>query len=335
MFARRDAAADFATPSSLLMLRRLPVPPLLALLVAAPLAGQAPGAADPPHRSDSVPRELVQALLPNSDGLRVGEPAGGLSRELLPANGIVLGSVEYSGTSTTLVVLMQPEHEAIAAHEARAKAAGWAPPPPPPAVLMDDRHTRGFVTTGTSGRMMASMGPLGVGGTRTTTSAPLCKGDAMVNATTAPWSGGRTLLRLMTTRAGEYSPCRPREEAMVDARLMRNVTVYDSIVPALQAPPRAHVQWAGGGSSGGEWETRAIIETSLTSAELLAHYAAEMAREGWTPLAEGAATPSVALQAWRKTSAKGQLWHATLVFAARPEPGRQRAELHMERAGSR
>jgi hypothetical protein len=322
------------------MPRRAALPSLLALLLAAPLAAQPPGSAPPGAaarpRSDSVPRELVQALLPNSDGLRVGEPAGDLPRELLPTNGIVLGSVEYGGTSTTLVVLMQPEHDAVAAFEERATAAGWTAPPAPAVSPFDDgRHTRGFVASDRSSRMTVALGPMGMGGTRTTAVRPLCRGDAMVNASTAPWSGGRTLLRVMTMRAGEYSPCRPREEVMAEARLMRSVTVYDSIVPALQPPPRAHVQWAGGGSSNGEWETRAVVETTLTSAELLAHYAAEMAREGWTPLGEGAATPSVALQAWRKADAKGVLWHATLVFSARPEPGRQRAELRMERAGSR
>lgn len=311
-------------------------PALLVLLGAAPLLAQAPAAAPRRPPSDSVPRELVLALLPGSDGLRVGEPAGDLPRELVPASGRVLGSVEYGGTSTTLVVVAQPEHEAVAAFEAQGHAAGWtAPPPRPRTAMYGEEHTRGFVTTSTENRMTMAIGPMGVGGTRSTSATPLCKGDGMVSVVPSPWAGGRTLLRVMTMRAGDYSPCRPREDATADAQLMRSVRVYDSIVPALRPPPRAQVRWAGGGGSTGEWTTQAVIETSLTSADLLAHYATEMTREGWTPLGPAAATPSVALQAWRRTSTTGQLWHATLLFAARPEPGQHRAELRMEREGSR
>lgn len=320
------------------MPRRLPVTPLLALLLAAPLAAQPPGAAPPRPTSDSVPRELVQALLPDSDGLRVGEPAGDLPRELLPPNGIVLGSAEFGSYSTTVAVVMQPEHEAIEAHEARARAAGWTPPSAAVSMSFDGGSTRGFIPSGSAlgGAMMvgSAMGA-GRGTTRSTASAPLCRGNAMLVATSSPWSGGRTLLRLQSMNAAQFSPCRPRRPE-IDGQLVRTVTVYDSIIPALRPPATAQVRpagWSGGGMN--EWETRATIESSLSAGDLLAHYAAEMAREEWAPIGDAAATPAAAVRLWKKTAADGRTWHATITLASRPEPRQYRAVLRLEREGER
>ena len=344
MFARRAAAAHPASPFRRPMPRRVPppVPPLLALLLAAPLAAQAPGAATPRPPSDSVPRELVQALLPDSDGLRVGEPAGDLPRDLLPPDGVVLGSVETGSYSTTIVVVMQPEHEAIAAHETRARAAGWTPPSP--AAMPSpygDGPQRGFLPSAYRAEMRASMGvvvgPMGMGRgtTRATSAAPLCRGNAMLLATTTPWSGGRTLLRLQSMNAAQYSPCRPRMPEAMPQQLVRHVTVYDSIIPALRPPPRAQVRPAGGGGSSNDWENRVEIEGATTPPELLAHYAAEMAREGWTPVDDAATAASVAVQIWRKTDAAGREWQATLTFIGRGGARRTSGSLRLEHEGGR
>lgn len=320
------------------MPRRSRLPSLLALLLAAPLAAQAPtGTRRPP--SDSVPRELVQALLPSADGLRVGEPAGDLPRELLPPNGIVLGSMESGGSSTTLVVLMQPEHEAIAAHEARARAAGWAPPAAPTGMPLVEEELRGFLPSGYGARGSllvvgsSSMGG-GVGTTRAVAAARLCRGSTMLTASSSPWSGGRTLLRLQSMHAAEYSPCRPRTPEAPPEQLVRRVTVYDSIIPALRPPAAAQVQPRGASSGMSEWSARVAIETAMPIAELLAHYAAEMAREGWAPVGDAAATSAAAVQVWRKADAKGRPWHASISLTGAPGARRVGGELRLERDGT-
>lgn len=322
------------------MPRRPALPSLLALLLAAPLAAQPPGAASRPP-SDSVPRELVLALLQGSDGLRVGEPAGDLPRALLPPNGIVLGSVEYTGTSTTLVVTMQPEHEAIAAHEERARAAGWTPPSPAAmGTPYGEAGLRGFVPSGYGARGMVAVGPgamygMGRGTTPTTTSAPLCNGNAMLVASSSPWSGGRTLLRLQSMSAADYSPCRPRMPEGRPETLVRHVTVYDSIIPTLQPPSRAQVQPSGSSSGMSEWGVQVRIETAMSVADLLAHYAGEMAREGWTTVGAAAVAEAAAVQQWRKVDARGRAWHATIAMTGRPDGRRYRGELRLEREDAR
>ena len=136
---------------------------------------------------------------------------------------------------------------------------------------------------------------------------------------------------IQSLNAAQYSPCRPRMPEVRPEQLVRHVTVYDSIIPALQAPPRAQVRPAGSSSGSNEWETQATIETTMPVAELVAHYAAEMRREGWEPVADAAATPTAAVQVWRRTATDGRRWHATLSFAAPPDTRRYHATLRLQR----
>ena len=65
--------------------------------------------------------------------------------------------------------------------------------------------------------------------------------------------------------------------------------------------------------------------------EVLAHYAGEMAREGWTPVGEPGVAAAAAVQQWRRTDARGRAWHATISMSGRPDARRYRAELRLER----
>ncbi|HEU4629763.1 MAG TPA: hypothetical protein VFS08_08445 [Gemmatimonadaceae bacterium] len=284
----------------------LTVAALLLAVATTPAAAQASG--------DVVPRELAVALLgggPSSGGsgavqLRVGEAAPGLPATALPHDGLLLGSASYPGRSETVVVLVRRPDEVLAAVEQRLTTAGWTRPPERRDGPFGDQR-RGFVSTPVGGQ------------------APgFCHEKNHLVPRVERWSGGRTLLRLHLTRIREYSPCSP------PSAMARAFTEADSISPILEPPSGSRVQGMSSGGGGDHRQMQADITTALDVAQLLAHYGAQMAEQGWAKVAE-AARPAVGTQLWRRLDAEGQLWFATLTVVDQPNGTGRDASLLLHR----
>jgi hypothetical protein len=65
-------------------------------------------------------------------------------------------------------------------------------------------------------------------------------------------------------------------------------------------------------------EASARLKTELRPAQLLAHYAAQLRADGWTPRSETAGN-DVTGQAWRINDREGRAWVGVLIAIALPE----------------
>jgi len=70
------------------------------------------------------------------------------------------------------------------------------------------------------------------------------------------------------------------------------------LIPNLDAPKDVPVQGGGGGGSESEWVIRAQAHTTMSVADLAAHYRAELRRAGWTLRDEGG-DPVVSWSRWK------------------------------------
>jgi hypothetical protein len=289
---------------------------LTPLLVALPAGAQQPAQPSASAQSaqsgpELIPRELALALItygPVGGGgdLRVGRAPDGLPPELIPAGAQVLGSISQFDNSIVVLTLPVPPDSASDLAAASMLAAGWTRPPTSPMI-----QRGGFVDA------QAMVGPSMSSGT-------LCKGEAFVNLAASYRRSGGSILKVMHTAGARYSPCRPPESRM---GMMSEIPV-----PTLYSPEGALTNGGGGVSRSGD--DHAEMSTRLSSrmkpSEITRHYATQLLKDGWTPVAEGD-TEFFAGQMFRKADDKGRVWHATLITVARPDRSDRDVSLRLSR----
>lgn len=265
---------------------------VLLLAVLSPVAGSA----QPVPRSDSLPRELVMALLGGSLGRRGMEVEVGMADSLLPADlfrdALVLGHSRSPGMSVTVAYFPYPPQPSLDTLKARLVARGWTIPP------RAEATGRGFATG------MAGM------------FADLVCGPG---STVVPSTNIRTLDRTLVVIANQHTRgatdprCDPTRSS---ARGGNWDPLANSPVPALTPPPGTR----GSGSSMSGTGERGLVmstslESSLTTGEVHAHYLRLFAAAGWREL-DAARTAGISVTSLSATDANGGTWYATLVTSA-------------------
>jgi hypothetical protein len=98
----------------------------------------------------------------------------------------------------------------------------------------------------------------------------------------------------------------------------------------ITAPPGAHIEALSDqpvdlGDPG--FGRDVVVATSLTNADLAAHFALQLREAGWTPVG-GASEGPLAWTTWRIPGLEG--WHATLVVYDQPGVDRHAVALRVE-----
>ena len=221
---------------------------LLALLAVAPVSAQQPA-------SDAIPRELALALISGFRGGRaaptiiVGRVPTAFPTLTLPANANVLGGTEHSDATSLVLTIPGTPDSARSSLVRQLEQSGWR--------LAQRDWGQGFVPSASDLPVL------------------LCRGDAGLNLVVRERSQGGSLAVVTSWRARERGPC--------DEDDRRGRMDFDRPeLPTLEAPPaaRSFGQGMGGGREGREAFTR--IESSMTSADLAAHYARQLTTAGWT-----------------------------------------------------
>lgn len=264
------------------------------LVVIALLLAVAPAGAQQRPRSDSLPRELVIALLGGSLGSRQVDVQIGMADDSLPADlfrdALPLGFADYRVSRTTVAYFPYTPQATIDTIKARLVKAGWT-------TLQEQQDTtRGFVST--------------YGG-----SIPqvICREGSVVVPTVMVRSLNRTLAVISRQRTGgQYSPC--DREPMRSMRGMNSA--QNSPLPTL-APP-AGMESHGAGSTGVASRDRAMsMSTSLTGSvplkQIVAHYGDLFLKAGWRKVEEQVAS-SIGVTTFEITS-KGEAWHCALIIS--------------------
>lgn len=255
-------------------------------LAAAPLCAQQRPA------SDSLPRELVLALLGGS--LREVDVRAGLADDSLPAglfrDAQVLGLADYRTSSTTVAWFPFAPQATIDTIKARLVAAGWRAAPQPA------ETQRGFVEMSGGSRPQA-----------------ICRDRVAIVPTVMVRSINRTLA-VISRQSSQGAEFLCGGDAM---RMSRRDAAADSPLPSLVPPPG--MQSRGGSSSGVAGGDRSMTMSTtlygpLPARDILAHYAGLFTTEGWRKVDEAAAG-SLAVAAF-EIMAKGARWHCAFVVSA-------------------
>lgn len=255
---------------------------LAALSVAPAVAAQSAPAA--------LPVPLVTALFATGERatsrttFSVGELPSGWPTELTLTGRTVVGGM--SDGRSMVVVFADTARRPLPAFLAVFRGAGYAQPPVP----------------GESG-FMSSSGLLSY----------FCRDSAFVNAMTAPAPPGMTYIAVHYASAGRGA-CRPA--VITPPPTPRTPGTLD--LPTLPPPAGIRSGRTSSSSGGGAVTSRTrLTGTSVTPAELLAHYAKLLTAAGWT------SSPAVsdsggAVQLFHARDSQRNPWHGTLsVFATK------------------
>jgi hypothetical protein len=262
------------------------------LFCAALLAGTGALSAQTP--STSVPVDLANVLLAPSSGVYdpqyfVGAAPPGWPVTLAPESPArVLGGLRHP-RQLTMVFVDSTVRQPLAAYVRKIETAGLTRPASPP------QH--GFASSGgfqsTDGRL------------------PFwCTDSARVRVTARPDMAGLTQVRV----AYEMLPagtCAPSERTA--ARMQGSPTLTQLKLPPLLPPAGMLSRGAGGGGGGSSIHASVRFDTTTISpAELLAHYSVQLVKAGWTaypPTVNGSfvGQPFEALDEQRRT------WRGTLL----------------------
>jgi hypothetical protein len=251
----------------------------------------APVAAQDRSRSDSLPRELVVALLGGSLGGRQVDIRPGLADDSLPAalfrDALLLGFADYRVTTTTVAYFPYAPQATIDTIKARLVAAGWTAAP------VDTTPERGFVTA--------------YGGTMP---QAICRGRAIVVPTVAVRTLNRTLAIISRQGSDGASFLCDGESR----RMSRMTSRADTPLPAL-TPPAGMTSRGGGGSGMASQERAMTMTTSLSGsvplASIQAHYSDLFTKAGWRKVEERTAN-TVGVVTFEIVSG-GESWHCALV----------------------
>jgi hypothetical protein len=261
----------------------------------------------PAQDTTMVPRELALALIGTEFGVRptltVARPPSGFPQELVPASGRVLGGVSTQRGQRMLVIVAMPDPPDVALDKAEAslKRAGWRTPPMPEASM-----SGGFVSMG------HEMG------------TALCKDASAVWTSVVARDNGGSLLR-MSVSPTRYTQC----DSAISGPM--RMTEDELRLPTLRQP--AGTRSFGGGTCGGgdSREATAQIESRLSPAELLTHYAAQLQEQGWT-LGPRAGDSTIFVQTARRRDDKGRDLTSVLGVMATPVSRARTVWLHVNAA---
>ena len=246
-------------------------------------------------RSDSLPRDLVIALLGGSLGGRNIDILAGMADDSLPADlfrdALILGYADYRVNRTSVAYFPYDPKTTIDTIKARLVAKGWTVAP------QEEDSTRGFVTAYGGSRPLA-----------------ICRDRMAIVPTVMMRSLNRTLAVISRQGSQGVEFLCGRSPDM--DRLRRSRGAEDTPLPSLTPPPGMDSR--GGGSSGIASQDRAIsMSTSLSGLlplkQILAHYSDLFIKAGWKKLEEQAAT-SIGVMTFEITS-KGQAWHCAFIVS--------------------
>ena len=102
-------------------------------------------------------------------------------------------------------------------------------------------------------------------------------------------------------------------------------------MPWLTPPPGVRITSSGSGGSTDSWETRATAQTSMSAAELEAHYARQLEAGGWTRR-DWRADGILAWSAWTVADDDRQ-WSALLYVLEEPTPEVRTIRLQLDADG--
>ena len=266
-----------------------------ALALAAGVTGLplAVAAQDARQQPAQVPIALVSALVgsrftggPNAAQIFVGAAPNGIAAADLPPKPVsILGGMSSGGYRTVILVYPATDSAPSASYMKFLESSGWAHP------KMEFQRS-GFIEANEL-RM------------RPTT---LCRDSAHVTilrVSGAP--SGSTWLRadFYAERGMGICTARPRTDY-----------TQELVFPALEAPPGSRTVGTSGG--GGSPDTRGIsttLQSALTPSQVLTHYAAQLAKSGWTI---GAPLTGDSLSAERVSArdTKGNEWSGVLTVVS-------------------
>jgi hypothetical protein len=240
-------------------------------------------------RSDSLPRELVTALLGGSIGGPAIDVVPGFADSLLPADVFrdahVLGYGDFRGTVMTVAYFPYAPQPTVDTIRARLIARGWKAP------ARDT--TRGFVNS--YGSMFTEA---------------VCGSGSVVMPTVRIRSLNRTLAvisrQVNAAYAAELCSDSARESRM---RMGRNPAA-NTPLPALEPPPG--LESRGGSSSGDASDSDHGLEMSsrligaLPLGDVMAHYSRIFSGAGWRKTEE-LKSSTIALMVF-ETTANGAQW---------------------------
>jgi hypothetical protein len=252
---------------------------------------------------DSVPRELVEALLASpalqfmaafgvgggSPRVVVGTLPSGLAQRLwIPPGATVLGGLESSGQAVAVLQSSMPEDSLKAAYRREQIARGWIAPPARQPMIM-------------SGFAPAPGSPLDPDA-----QLMFCSGGATLGIDIVQ-VGSRREIRASTIALGE-NLCATQRPVDMTRFGMRGDR------PTLTNPPGTGngfgencAQWNSSGGGGGT-----KLSTNMTNDQVLAYYAKALADSGWTP----ANVESVS-RTWTRRDSLGTLAELTLTSRTR------------------
>ena len=274
------------------------------LLLVAMAAVAMPAAAQRP-RSDSLPRELVIALLGGSLGGSRVDVQAGMADDSLPADvfrdALVLGFADYRFVRTTVANFPYSPQATIDTIKARFIAAGWT------ATAEEPDTVRGFVTA--------------YGGTRP---LALCRGRAVVVPTVVVRTINRTtaVISSQGSQGVDFYCGRGAER-----RAGRMNGAADTPLPPLPPPVGMVMRSSGtGGSPSPErpMTMEASLEGALPLGELIAHYAGLFTKAGWSKTDQ--VISGVIAVATFEITAKNQRWSCSFVISI---PTDAAADVHL------
>lgn len=279
---------------------------LLALLVAAVRvdAQQRP-------RSDSLPRDLVVALLGGSSGMRQVDVQAGMADDSLPADlfrdALILGFADYRVSRTTVAYFPYTPRATLDTIRARFVAAGWKG-----AQSQQPDTVRGFVPS-----FGASMPDV------------ICREGSVVHPSVTVRALNRTLVVISHQRtSGQYSPC---SRELQRSPYERMHPAANTPLPTLPAPAglQGRTMGMGGSLDSEEGLTMEVgLSGSGTVTDILRHYSSLFTAAGWQQV-DSVVSTSIAVAAF-EISSKGARWHCSLIVTT-PSSDAAHARLALRR----
>ena len=260
---------------------------VLALVLAA-----LPADAQQRPRSDSLPRDLVIALLGGSIGMRQVDVQVGMADDSLPADlfrdALILGFADYRMSKTTVAYFPYTPQATLDTIRARLVAAGWKDPQTQPDTV------RGFVSN-----FGGSMPPT------------ICREGSVVHPNVAVRSINRSLAIITHQRtSGPFPPCNREQPRIYD----RMHPAANTPLPTLPAPAglQGRMSSMGGSADNDRGLTmETTLEGSGAVADILGHYSARFVAEGWQQV-DRVVSKSLGVAVFEITS-KGVQWHCSLI----------------------
>jgi hypothetical protein len=252
-----------------------------------------------------VPRELASALIAFSDYsaarplIIVGRVPANHLAALVPRGASVLGGTISperrgdGGRTTTILAMPETPDSAIALLLAQFARTGWSPAP------MPDYGARGGFALGPAmeGRQFN-----------------YCSDSSSVFGSVVEGANRSSVIRLMTTGTLRNTLCDP------DGRAFMRDRMEIIVLPTLRPPPGTTGGSMGSCGGGGDSrEANARLESSMSAATMIAHFAPQLQQQGWT-LGNRVSDDNLTVLTARKTDDKGEPMFLTLTdsrFTAR------------------